>query len=52
MSDPRTRPISVAGPPPDAGPATATGEVESDAGNEVLVRASGVELLGEVPGSG
>ena len=49
MSDPRTRPISVAGSAaPAAGPATTPAE----AGNEVLARASGVELLGEVPGSG
>ncbi|TFV73901.1 M50 family peptidase [Blastococcus sp. CT_GayMR19] len=44
MSDPKTTPIPVAGAAPTrALPAT---------GGEVLVRAAGIELLGETPGSG
>jgi putative peptide zinc metalloprotease protein len=43
MTDPRTTPIPVAAGIPQARPAT---------GDEVLSRASGVELLGEIPGSG
>jgi putative peptide zinc metalloprotease protein len=47
MSDPHTRPIPVAGTAaPAAGPAA------GDVGTEVPARASGVELLGEVPGAG
>ncbi|WP_448628092.1 hypothetical protein [Geodermatophilus sp. URMC 64] len=43
MSDPRTRPIVVPAAPPTAA---------AGPDGEVLVRADGVELLGEVPGSG
>src|SRR3954447_24936327 len=43
MSDPRTTPIPVAAGPVTAAPA---------ARDEVLTPASGLELLGEVPGSG
>jgi putative peptide zinc metalloprotease protein len=44
MSDPRTRPIpvGVAAPP----------EADAPAGGDVLAHADGVQLLGEVPGSG
>ena len=44
MSDPPTTPIPVAGGPPTQAPPAPDGDV--------LVRASGVELLGESPGSG
>jgi putative peptide zinc metalloprotease protein len=44
MSDPRTAPIPVVGTPAAPGLPTT--------GDDVLVRADGVELLGEVPGSG
>ncbi|MGZ4657986.1 MAG: hypothetical protein ACXVGE_13765 [Blastococcus sp.] len=44
MSDPRTAPIPVVGGPAAPGLPTT--------GDDVLVRADGVELLGEVPGSG
>jgi putative peptide zinc metalloprotease protein len=44
MSDPRTRPIPVGVAAPPGADATA--------GGEVLARADGVQLLGEVPGSG
>src|SRR5688500_3108555 len=43
MTGPSTTPIPAAGAPGTASPA---------AGPEVLARASGVELLGEIPGSG
>jgi putative peptide zinc metalloprotease protein len=43
MTDPRTTPVPVAAAPRQAA---------SGAGGEVLARAAGVELLGEVPGSG
>jgi putative peptide zinc metalloprotease protein len=43
MSDPRTAPIPVVAGPARAGSAT---------GDEVLERAGGLELLGEIPGSG
>jgi putative peptide zinc metalloprotease protein len=48
MSDPRIPPPVAGTVAPAPAPATVTGEV----GNEVLARATGVELLGEVPGSG
>ena len=44
MTDPRTRPIPVAAGPPPPAPAGVDGDV--------LARAEGVELLGEIPGSG
>jgi putative peptide zinc metalloprotease protein len=44
MTDPRTAPIPVAAAPASAGPGPAE--------EEVLSRASGVEVLGEIPGSG
>jgi putative peptide zinc metalloprotease protein len=51
MTDPTTRPIAVpAGAP--AAPAGTAAAVAPRGDDEVLVRATGVELLGEVPGSG
>ena len=44
MSDPRTRPIPVG--------VTAPAGAAGNAGGDVLARADGVQLLGEVPGSG
>ncbi|RBY90444.1 hypothetical protein DQ244_13475 [Blastococcus sp. TBT05-19] len=49
MTDPRTRPIPVAAAP---GPRPAGAGGEAGADGEVLARAEGLELLGEVPGSG
>ena len=44
MSDPQTRPIPVG--------VTAPAGAAADTGGDVLARADGVQLLGEVPGSG